>query len=66
MASSKPARSRRPKPSKSKGRNRPKVQSSRSSHGGAETEATALRRELHETLRVCEPQGRIRAEAGRD
>jgi class 3 adenylate cyclase len=49
-ASGEPARSRRPKSSKSKGRNRPKVQSSRSSRGGAETEATALRRELHEAL----------------
>jgi GAF domain-containing protein len=47
-ASGKPAGSRGPKSSKSKGRNPPKVASSRSSRTGAATEAVALRRELRE------------------
>ena len=49
-ASGKTARSRRPKSSKSKVANPPKVASSRSSHIGAEAEVTELRRELHDAL----------------
>ena len=47
-ASGKPARSRRPKSSKSKSRTLPKGASSHSSRTGAEAEVTQLRRELHE------------------
>jgi class 3 adenylate cyclase len=47
-ASGKPARSRRAKSSKSKGRNAPKVAGSQSSRTGAEIEVTELRRALHE------------------
>jgi adenylate cyclase len=47
-ASGKPARSRRPKSSKSKGRTSPKVAGNRPSRGSAETEVVELRRELHE------------------
>jgi transcriptional regulator with GAF, ATPase, and Fis domain len=49
-ASGKPARSRRPKSSKSKGGNPPKVAGSRPSREGAETEVVRLRQELHEAL----------------
>ena len=49
-ASGKPARSRRPKSSKSKSRNPPKGAGSRSPRTGAETEVVQLRRELHEAL----------------
>ena len=49
-ASGKPARSRRPKSSKSKSRNPPKVAGSRSRRTGTETEVVQLRRELHEAL----------------
>jgi len=47
-ASEKPARSRRPKSSKSKVANLPRVASSRSSRIGAKTEVAELRRELDE------------------
>ena len=47
-ASGKPARSRRPKSSKSKSRTPTKAASSRSSRSGAETEVAELRRELQE------------------
>jgi class 3 adenylate cyclase len=47
-ASGKPARSRRPESSKSKGRSSPKVLSSSLSRNGAESEAVQLREELHE------------------
>ena len=49
-ASGKPARSRRPKSSKSKSRNPAKVAGGRSRRTGAETEVVQLRRELHEAL----------------
>jgi len=49
-ASGKPARSRRPKSSKSKSRNPSKVASSRSSRSGAGTEVVQLKRQLHEAL----------------
>jgi transcriptional regulator with GAF, ATPase, and Fis domain len=45
-----PARSRRPKSSKSEGRAPKKAISNRTSDGGAETEVVQLRRELHEAL----------------
>jgi class 3 adenylate cyclase len=47
-ASGKPARSRRPESSKSKGRSSPKVLSSSLSRNGAESEVVELRKELHE------------------
>ena len=47
-ASGKPARSRRPKSSKSKSRTPTKAASSRPSRSGAETEVAQLRRDLHE------------------
>jgi class 3 adenylate cyclase len=47
-ASGKPARSRRPESSKSKGRSSPKVLSSSLSRNGAESEVVQLREELHE------------------
>ena len=49
-ASGNPARSRRPKSSKSKSRNPTKVAGHRPSRGGAETEVARLKRELHEAL----------------
>ncbi|MGB6540385.1 MAG: GAF domain-containing protein [Xanthobacteraceae bacterium] len=49
-ASGKPARSRRPKSAKSKGRNPPKTASSRPLRTGAEIEVFQLRRELQEAL----------------
>jgi class 3 adenylate cyclase/putative methionine-R-sulfoxide reductase with GAF domain len=49
-ASSKPARPRRSKSSKSKGRAPTKATSNRTSGGGAESEVVQLRRELHESL----------------
>ena len=48
--SGKPARSRRPKSSKSKSRNPAKVAGGRSRRTGGETEVVQLRRELHEAL----------------
>ena len=47
-ASGKPARSRRPKSSKSKSRTPTKAASTRPSRSGAETEVAQLRRDLHE------------------
>jgi len=49
-ASGKPARSRRPKSSKSKSRNAPEVGGNRSSRGDAETEVVQLKGELREAL----------------
>jgi hypothetical protein len=49
-ASGKPARPRRSKSSKSKGRAPTNATSNRTSGGGAETEVVQLRRELHEAL----------------
>ena len=49
-ASGKPARSRRPKSSKSKSRTPTKAASSRSSRSGAAAEVVQLRQELHEAL----------------
>jgi class 3 adenylate cyclase len=47
-SSAKPARSRRPKSSKSKGRSSPKVVTGSLSRSGADTEVAQLREELHE------------------
>ena len=49
-ASGKPARSRRPKSSKSKSRNALEVGGNRSSRGDAETEVVQLKGELREAL----------------
>ena len=49
-ASGKPARSRRPKSSKSESYSLPRAAGSGSSGGGAETEVAELKRELHEAL----------------